>query len=213
MHVQTRTPAEGSSGAVPSPIISPVRGRRRPWLLALGVALSAVGVLTVIWLVGLAGQRQEVLAVRSEVPFGSTVTADHLTVARISVDPGLLILPASAATTVVGQVATTNLLPGMLLTEGAVEPAGEPRPGRVLVPVAVPFDRMPAGGLQPGDRVLVLDADAADETLVAAMVVRVGPADVDGTTVLDVTAARADGPRLARASAVGRLALVVEPRG
>ncbi len=207
-------PAARDSRPGSVPLLAPVRGRRRPWILGLGIALSAVGVLAIMWLVGVAGQRQEVLAMRSEVPYGSTVAAGDLTVARISVDPGVHVVPASAAQAVVGQVATTNLRPGMLVTHDAVAPRGEPGPGRVLVPVAVPFDRMPAGGLRPGDRLLVLDADSAVEVApIAATVVRVGPTDVDGTTVVDVTTTRADGPPLASASAVGRIALVVEPRG
>jgi hypothetical protein len=207
----------GDSG----PGLAPVRGRRRPWLLGLGALLATLGSLTVVWLVGAAGQRQEVLAVRSDVPYGQVVSADDITIARVSVDPGIAVLPASERDAIVGQVATTRLAPGMLLTGGMVEPSGEPGPGQVLVPIAVPAERMPAGGLRAGDRILAVDAEALGSdgassvaaTTTAASVVRVGPVDINGVTVVDVTTAAAAGPRLAVAAANGHVALVVEPSG
>jgi hypothetical protein len=207
----------GDSG----PGLAPVRGRRRPWLLGLGALLATLGSLTVVWLVGAAGQRQEVLAVRSDVPYGQVVSADDITIARVSVDPGIAVLPASERDAIVGQVATTRLAPGMLLTGGMVEPSGEPGPGQVLVPIAVPAERMPAGGLRAGDRILAVDAEALGSdgagsvaaTTTAASVVRVGPVDINGVTVVDVTTPAAAGPRLAVAAANGHVALVVEPSG
>jgi hypothetical protein len=170
--------------------------------------------------VGAAGQRQEVLAVRADVAYGQVVTAEDITVARVSVDPGVAVLPGADRDVVVGQVATTRLAPGMLLTAGMVEPVGEPGPGRVLVPIAVPAERMPAGGLRAGDRILAVDSQAAGSgagavavppTPISATVVRVGPTDINGVTVVDVTTAAASGPALAVGAANGHVALVLEP--
>ncbi len=212
----TDTDRTSSAGSLPG--LAPVRGRRRPWLVGLGALLASLGALTVVWLVGAAGQRQEVLAVRTDIAYGQQVLAEDLTITRVSVDPGVAVLPASARSEVSGQVATTRLLAGTLLAQGMVEPAGEPGPGRVLVPVAVNAERMPAGGLRPGDRILAVDADAPISTAgstagTSATVVRVGPMDVNGVTVIDVTTLQAAGPALAVASANGRVALVVEPSG
>jgi hypothetical protein len=176
--------------------------------------------LTVVWLVGAAGQRQEVLAVRADVAYGQVVTAEDIAVARVSVDPGVAVLPGTDRDVVVGQVATTRLAPGMLLTAGMVEPVGEPGPGRVLVPIAVPAERMPAGGLRAGDRILAVDSQdagsgeggvAARPAAIAATVVRVGSTDINGVTVVDVTTAAASGPALAVAAANGHVALVLKP--
>ncbi len=201
--------------------LAPVHGRRRPWLVGLGALLAALGALTVVWLVGAAGQRQEVLAVRADVAYGEVLTADDITIARVSVDPGVDVLPGAERDTVVGQVATTALSPGMLLTASMLEPEGEPGPGRVLVPIAVPAERMPAGGLRAGDLILAVDSEAAGEdagavmaaSSIAATVVRVGPVDINGVTVVDVTTTAADGPALAVAAANGHVAVVVEPSG
>ncbi|MGB7980103.1 MAG: SAF domain-containing protein [Candidatus Nanopelagicales bacterium] len=201
-------------GTAPAPSLAPVRGRRRPWLLGLGALLASLGALSVVWLVGAAGQRQEVLAVRSDIAYGQELSAEDLTIARVSVDPGVAVLPATVRDEVLGQVATTALWPGMLLTTGMVEPAGEPGPGRVLVPIAVPAERMPAGGLRAGDRILAVDAQAeTSPAATSATVVRVGPMDVNGVSVIDVTTNAPAGPDLAVASANGHVALVVEPSG
>lgn len=196
----------------PDPVL---RGQRRPWVIGLGVLLASVGALVVVWLVGAAGHRVEVIAIRQEVPYGQRISAEDLGVARISVDPGVVVVPAVNRSSLVGQVATTRLLPGMILAPGMVEPGSEPGPGRVLVPVAVAPERMPAGGLRAGDRILAVDAEPTGPggAVVPATVVRVGPPDVNGSAVVDVTVSAADGPALAVAAANGRIALVVQPGG
>lgn len=194
--------------------LAPVRGRRRPWLIGLGALLASMGALTVVWLVGAAGQRVEVLAIRSEVAYGQVLTSADVAVARVSVDPGVAVVPAADRDAVIGQVATTRMAPGMLLTRGMLEPEGEPSSGRVLVPIAVPADRMPAGGLRAGDRVLLVDSeDSGGMPPTSALVVRVGPTDINGVTVVDVTTNTASGPALAVTGANGHVALMVEPSG
>ena len=207
---------------------TPVRGHRRPWVVATGALLASLGALMVVWLVGAAGQREEVLVVRQQVPYGAVVSAEDLGVARVSLDPGIQSVSAADRGGVVGQAAATTLVPGTLLGPNMVEPVGEPRAGRVLVPLAVTSERMPAGGLRPGDRILAVDAggpaspaggggfDAegpATVRSVPATVVRVGPVDINGTVVVDVTVSSPDGPALAVASALGQVALVLQPMG
>lgn len=217
MPATSHAPAESASasgGCVAQSQLIPVRSRRRPWLLGLGTMLSALGVLVVVWLVGAAGQRQEVLVVARPVDYGKAIAAEDLTVARVSVDPGVRVLPASARAGLVGQTAATRLVPGMLITQGMAEPAGEPGPGRLLVPVALASERMPAGGLRAGDRVLAVNTeDAAGRSLYSAAVVRVGTPDVNGVTVVDLTVAMSDGAALAVAAAKENVAIVVRPNG
>jgi hypothetical protein len=206
-----------------------VRGRRRPWLIAAGALMASLGSLVVIWLVGAAGQRQEVLVVRQAVAYGSVVTAQDVGIARVSLDPGVQAIPAADRAQVVGRVAVTRLVPGMLLVPGMVELTGEPGAGRALVPIALPSDRMPAGGLRAGDRILAVATDgltganggssadgsevSATVRSVPATVVRVGPMDLNGVVVVDVTVSSSDGPTLAVAAANGQVALVVQPMG
>lgn len=206
---------------LPIPPRAPVpRGRRRPGLLALGVVLVVLGVLSGAWLVRSAGERVAVLALARPVPFGAVITAGDLTRAQVSVDPSVATVPAGDVAQVLGRVAATNLAQGSLLTRAQVTDVAPPAPGQVLVALALPATRMPAGSLQAGDRVLVVDTppkDADPPTLppstIPATVVRLGPPDVNGVTVVDVTVGSGDGPALAARSATGRIALVLQPRG
>lgn len=218
---QTFLSSESTDAAAPAAIAP--RGRRRPWVIAAGVMMASIGALTVMWLVGVAGQRQEVVVVRTTVPYGQSVGPEDLGVARVSLDPGIPSIAAEQRSALVGQVAATQLLPGMLLVPGMLEESGDPRSGSVLVPVALPSERMPAGGVRAGDRILAVTmladqdgvgmAPGAPSRTVPATVVRVGAADVNGVAVVDVTVAVADGPGLAVAAADGQVALVVQPAG
>lgn len=212
---------EQKARILPSPPLAPLpKSRRRPALFALGACLMAVGVLLGAWFVNGAGDRHSVLAVARAVPFGSVITADDLTRAQVSLDPAVATVSSADLSQIVGRVAATDLTPGSLLTRSQVTDLVPPGRGQVLVAIAVPALRMPAGSLQPGDRVLVVDTPAADgnpptlpPTTFAATVVRLGPADLNGVTVVDVTVATGDGPALAARSATGRIALVLQPRG
>lgn len=215
----TRGGASRSGASHPGFVLPAVRGRRRPWLVALGVLLAAVGALSVVWLVGAAGQRIEVLVMRQELNYGQPITAESVGIARVSVDPGVAVMPASERDLVIGQYAVTHLVPGALLAADMVAPDAGPAPGQVLVPLAVPSERMPAGGLRAGDRILAVDSggvtsapgDGAAGRAYAATVVRVGATDVNGIAVVDVTTAAADGSPLAVAAANGQIAVVVQP--
>lgn len=202
-----------------APRLARPRSRRRPVLLALGVALVAVGALVAAWLVSSSGQRTPVLALAHDVPFGAVVTDADLAVTDVSVDPSVAVVPATDEASVVGMTAATNLTAGSLLSRASLTAAAPPAAGQVLVGLAVPANRMPAGGLAAGDHVLVVDTPAADAdpptgppATISATVVRVGAADLNGVSVADVTVATGDGPALAARSATGRIAVVVEPR-
>lgn len=194
-----------------SAVLDPVRSRRRPWLMAVGVLVSALGVLIVVWLVGTAGQRKQALVVARDVPYGQVIAAADLSVAGLAADAGVHALPASSSGSVVGRVAAVNLSAGMLLTAEMTDPVGEPGPGRVLVPLALAVDRIPVSGLRAGDRVRAVDAQDPRQS-VAAVVVAVGEPDVDAVSVIDVTTLAADGPRLAASSANRQVVVILEPR-
>ncbi len=202
-----------------APPVPTVRARRRPALMALGIACIATGALAAAWLVGRAGDRVGVLVVAREVPYGAVVSASDLAVSEVSVDPAVDTVPAGDLTTVVGQVAAVRMVAGTLLSPSWLQAAAPPRPGEVLVALALPETRMPAGALAAGDRVRIVSTpgqdaeppDAAPPTLVAT-VVRLGATDLDGVTVIDVAVAADTGPMLAAWSATGRIALLLEPR-
>ena len=208
-----------AAGRSTPPMPGGLRARRRPALLALGVSLAVVGVLLDVALVNSAGDRQAVVAVRHDVPYGAVLTAADLTTVELSHGQGIDVIPAARLDQYVGQVAATNLTAGSLLVASEVTTTAPPGPGQVLVALAIPQSRLPAGSLEAGDRVLVVDtpaagADAPDlpPRTIPATVVRLGPTDANGVTVIDVTVASEAGPALAARSATGRIALVLQPR-
>jgi hypothetical protein len=180
--------------------------------------MVALGALAVMWLVTSSGHRSQVVVMAHDVAYGATLTADDLQTAAVSVDPAMSVVPASREASLVGQVATTNLVRGSLLTARDVTPTGVVHAGQVLVPLPLTSDKLPAGGLSAGDKLLVVDAppsgaDPVDESprTFGATVVRLGSPDVNGTVVVDVVASAADGPQLATRAATGRFAIVVQP--
>ncbi|WP_421740711.1 SAF domain-containing protein [Cellulomonas sp.] len=201
----------------PAGLVGP-RGRRRPALLVAGVAMVALGALAVAWLVSSAGQRTDVVVMARDVAYGSTIVAGDLGTTAVSVDPTVRLVQADDASTLVGQVAATNLARGSLVEPADVTQMGVVGPDEVLVPLPLSADRVPAGGLAAGDRLLVVDAPplGADPATGApesfqARVVRAGPPDINGLVMVDVVAAAADGPALATRAATGRFAIVVQP--
>ncbi|MCB2175757.1 MAG: SAF domain-containing protein [Actinomycetales bacterium] len=200
-------------------VVAP-KGRRRPGLITAGVALAMVGALVAVWLVTSAGDRADVVMLARDVPFGTTLTADDLTLTAVAVDPGVSTVSAADTASLVGQVAAADLVAGSLLAPGQVTAAAPPGPDEVLVPLPVSAERLPASGLSAGDRLLVVDTpavaadppSAAPESF-AATVVRLGTPDLNGVSVIDVVVAEVDGPALAARAATGRFAVVLQSRG
>jgi len=225
----TRTsppPASGPRAGAPAasrgaaPPVLPPRGRRRPGLLALAVALTAAGALAATWLVASAGDRTPVLVLARDVPAGTVVTQADVRVSDVAVDPGVATVPADQAPSVVGMVAAGDLTAGSLLAPGQVTPTAPPGEGEVLIPLAVKATQLPAGGVAAGDDLLVVDTPPADAdpatftpTSLPVRVVRLGPPDASGISVLDVVTAEGNGPAVAVRSASGRFALVLLPAG
>lgn len=214
-HPRGEVPASRGSAPVP---ITP-RGRRRPALMALGVALTAAGALVATWLVTSAGDRDAVLVLARDVPAGTVLVEADLRATDVALDPGVAVVPATDEAAVVGQVAAVDLTTGSLLAPGQVAPSAPPGEGEVLVPLAVRASQLPAGGVRAGDRLLVVDtppvgSDAGTSPAsFPVTVVRLGPVDVNGVAVLDVTTSDGDGPAVAVRSATGRFALVLLPTG
>lgn len=201
----------------PAVLVAP-RARRRPGLLVAGVAMVALGALAVVWLVSASGHRVDVVLVARDVPYGQTIRSGDLTTTPVSVDSSVAVVPASQIGKLVGTVATSNLAAGSLLTLSEVSSTGVLKAGEVLVPLPLAGDRVPAGGLEAGQRLEVVDAPPsgadpppASPRTVTGTVMRVGKPDVNATVVVDLVAATTDGPVLATRAATGRFAIVVLP--
>jgi hypothetical protein len=212
-----------SGRTTPTPSLPPappsVRTRRRPGMLAAGIALVAVGALGAAYLAEVVGQTMPVVAVARDVPAGQVIERADLTVAEVSSDPALSPIPAAALTGLVGQRAAVALTAGSLLTDAAVTDQLLPTGGQSLVGVALTTSQLPAQPLRAGDRIRIVDTPvsqgeppATTPASIAGLVVSVSEPDQAGVTVVDVTVPSARAADLAARVATGRIALVLDSR-
>lgn len=152
----------------------------RPALIGLAIVLIVGGALASGWLALQSGDRAYFVNVQKEVAQGARISSDDL--GRVSLPEGFADgIPSSQADELVGQSATTRLLPGTVLIPSMIsEKAGlAENQTQLTVPVdSSPFIR----DLQPGAR-LALDVGGSDtggRTAVLAELVSVGRNEDDG---------------------------------
>jgi hypothetical protein len=207
---------------VAAPVAAPrlAQRRRSPKLIALAVAMVAVGALVAAYAVTLVGSSRHYLAVAQPVAVGAEITAADLTIVRLTTDPALSPIPAGDAGRVVGRYAAVNLVPGTLLVADHLTDEPVPGPGQSLVPVGLREDRQPVGHLTPGTAVRLVavpssggggdeprDLPIFDATVVD---VRSPESRTGGTTVVvNVAVADDDAPAVAALAATNRLMILV----
>lgn len=212
------TPPPGKT--VPElPTITPApRLRRRPKIIALGVALIALGgaLSAYIWTAN--SDAVSVVAISRSVQRGQTITDADLSTATITPDPALHTVPSSQRSTILGKRASTDLAAGSILTPTATTTDLIPPAGRSLVGVAVTAAQLPASPLVAGDTVRIIDTPRKQDdpptgtpNSVAATVVRIGATpDANGVSLVDVTVPTTDAAALAAHIATGRIAIVLD---
>lgn len=208
--------------APPGPL-KPTRARRRPALIALGLALVAVSVLASVYVASMFGQTYQVLAVKSEIARGSQITAGQLVTVDLPTGPTLLQPVAAARLDEIAgnKVATADLQAGQLLTESSFTDELQPAAGRSIVGVALAPNQMPATGeLRAGDAVRVVETPATGGEppteapfTIPATVVGTEPTTIGDQTVVDVEVTSANAAALAARAATGRVALVIDAVG
>lgn len=229
------TPASPPAGAYPAPgapgsgatrgLTPPPKLRRRPTLIAVSIALIALGALVSVWAYTSSRASEEVLGARETIVRGQTITAADLITVRISVDPALSPVAATRQGEVVGQRAAMDISAGGVLTERDVTPTVLPPQGLSVVGVSLTPASMPADLLVPGDRVRAVStpgaagaaapaptAAEAPPTSLPATVVGIEPRSDGSTTVVNVQVTSGDAPALAAQAATGTIALVLDTR-
>ena len=204
--------------------------RRRPAVLALAVALVAAGGLGGAALYTATGKRVAVIALARNVPAGSALTSADLAEAEIPLDPALH--PLSVHSKVVGMRATTDLKQGSLLTGSDLTDDPLVLAGQQVVGVPAKNTQLPAVKLQPGTTIVLVATpsgpgvsgtgsgsasgtagNSSALTALTARVVEVGPADSNGTVVVDLAVPAAQGAAVADLAASGKFALLIAARG
>lgn len=211
-------PPDGYAVAGPTDAPRVVRQRhiRRGWVGVgvLAIVLAALGSATLFRAIG---PSQEYLALREDVPVGTQITSEHLTVVRLNNAPGLSPVPARDVDQVVGGYAAVPLAGGTLLSMAQVTDERVPGPGEQLVAIGLSKDRLPGGTLRAGDPVLLVatTGQAAVELeeqphTFSARVHDVQPDEGRGDdVVVSLLVAERDGARVASLAAAGRLTVVL----
>ena len=196
--------------------------QRRPGYVALG-ALLVLGLGGGFgYLYSTAGEKVPAVVVTQPVAVGEVIERGDLSTVEVAGD--ITAIAGENLQSVVGQRAAVALLPDTLLQRSMVTDADPIPAGQVQVGVAVKGGQLPADGLVPGDRVMVLALPAAQQSgkggdpvkpavlVPAAVVFAAHPDPVQaGGTLLTLLVPAADGPAVAVAGSSGSAALVKVP--
>jgi len=130
------------------------RSRRRRPLLALSSALLVavcVAVFTNLYL--RAGHQVSVLAIARPVEQGQAISSDDLAIVRVSLSPGVAVVPANEENSVVGHRVSVAIGSGSLLTPSDLVGEPSPPPIDAIVGVALKPSQLPAAGVSSGETV------------------------------------------------------------
>jgi hypothetical protein len=195
-------------------------------MLLLAAALVGGGILVSAALVRAADHRVPVVVMTAAVPAGAEITASDVATVPIAAGPGVSLIPGRQLSSVPGHIAATSLRPGMLLVPADLATSRPPGTGQVLVAIPARPPILPASGLSPGDRVLIVatpgaggqagtsgSAAATLSSPVPATVeaVSAGP-DQDGFDVVDLLVSASQGVAVTQQASTGQIGLIVTSR-
>jgi len=195
----------------------PPHVQRNPVMVIAGIVLVLAGALTSVGIYSHLGQTQEVIVIVSPVARGEQIHRADLMTAHVGFDPLLTPVPSSHLNQIVGQYATSDLVPGTFLTKDSVGERVSPVVGQAEIGVALMAGQYPDDGLLPGDRVLLVAVPERSDLTTAPLGytgVLVSLSAPQGNTMITATVlvGAADAPQLAALSASNRLALVLASR-
>lgn len=198
-------------------ITPPPKLRRRPALIVGAVVVTALGCLLGAWAWSATTHTQEVLAARHTIHRGEVIKAKDIRRIRISGDPALSPLPATAYDDVVGKRAALDIAAGGLLTSAATADEPMPPEGQSIVGISLTPAQVPGLPLYGGDKVRIIvtpgdngDAPANTPQFTVAEVVDTHLDETTGNTVVNVLVPYADAGVLAARAATGNVALVLD---
>lgn len=197
---------------------TPVKRRRRPRMLALGIALLVVGALGAWWITDRLSTTSQVVVAAADVPEGQVITADDLTTSDVNVPSGSAVIAGSELDSLVGQRATTSLQEGALLAPSQISSASVPAEGTAIVGIRVTPGQIPIQNVDPGDAVQVVgtpkagdDPPSGDAPAVNGTIQAVGEPAGDGSFVVDILVSDDQAGTLTALSATGRIGVILVP--
>jgi SAF domain-containing protein len=165
-----------ADGRKPASRLRGTKRRRSIPHLLLG-ALLVLACAAAFLLVSLnSGNRESVLALARPVAVGQVLTAQDLKQVSVAVDPGVSVVDANQAVSVVGRTMSASLPAGALLTLDAVSGAGVPTAGQAIAALSLKAGQFPVE-VSPGTHVSVVFVPGQSGAALAS------PPTPDSTTV------------------------------
>lgn len=145
-------------GSQPQP-----RTRRNPKWIALGILAICLGGLGSFFLYSHLSDAHQVIALTKTVHRGEEITSTDLTTVQVTDTGGVPTVPSDRMSTMVGQVASYDLVKGSLLSPTSVGSSRPPATGKGVIGIKVSPGRAPNGYLEPNTPVqlVVLPARGA----------------------------------------------------
>jgi hypothetical protein len=223
---KTDTSGRPSLGAAAGQRIPVPRRERKPAMAALAVLLIVGGALISAYLVMVSSRRVPVISVGEPVAAGQPIPASALREVQVSATGGLDYIPWADRGKVTRTFATVTLVKGALLTNGMISTDSSVAKGSVVVGLALKPGQLPAGGLQPGDRVALYavvaqggQSGAQTGSVLAPAatvydVVRPSENSVQSDQIaVSVTVPVGQAPAVTQASSAGAIAVALLPAG
>lgn len=148
---------------LPRVAFQPVRTRRRPLLIGLGVAMTALGGLGAAWLASAGAGTVAVLGVAREIRGGQIIHRQDLATVHVASGSALSSLAVGRASDVVGKRSLVRMLPGSLLNPAAVVDKLVPAAGQALVGLSLGTGQRPAVPLDTGDSVEIVNTPGSED--------------------------------------------------
>ncbi|GLY76805.1 hypothetical protein [Actinoallomurus iriomotensis] len=221
-----KTDGRPSLGTATGQRIPVPRRERKPAMAALAVLLIVGGALISAYLVMVSGQRVPVISIAQPVAAGQRIPASALREVQVSSTGGLDYIPWGDRAKVTQTFATVTLVKGALLTNGMISTGSSVTKGSVVVGLALKPGQLPAGGLQPGDRVALYavssqggQSGTQSGTVLAPAatvydVVQPGQNDIQADQIsVSVTVPVDQAPEVTQASSAGAVAVALLPAG
>lgn len=186
-------------------------GSRRRARIAGGAALAAVAIGGNVLAYSSLDDRTEVLQVVTDIRAGETVTADHLRIVAVDVDPTVPLVPASDLALVSDQHARVHIAAGTLLSPVLVQPGPLVDVGAAVVAVELRPTLVPEG-LRERSRVELLAVTGDDELRTTGRVVT-RPAEVDGVSGVVTMSVEVEVDVAARVAAADEVRVVLVDPG
>jgi SAF domain-containing protein len=206
--------------AVARPALEPVRSRRRPLLVGLGVALTAIGGLGAVWLASTGTGTVTVVGIGKEVRAGDVIEKGDLVGVQVAPGTALHTLSVDHYADVVGKRSLVRLLPGSLLNPDAVADKLVPGAGQALVGLSLGPAQRPAVPFDGGDAVQILytpsNQDSGSSSPASPVIGTVVSTQDDpdaNRLILNVTVDADSAAKVATWGSAGRATIVLLPAG